>query len=180
MDPKRRDDFATWWEGGFPGAFFRIDPLEDRLRHAFMKVLDRIPAEAFAAFMEADPTIVCPVGPSAQAFALGAAVPPSDEPQEAFVTVLYFDPISSIRKSDAALLKTVAHEAAHVVLGHHRMRWIPNHSESDNEEAADCLSERWGFKRCYTKGELKKMRDQERYIRESSPNRRTRSTPCST
>jgi len=165
MDAKRKDDIADWWGSGFPGAFFCVEPLEHRLRHAFAHVLERIPAEALAAFMEVDPTIVCPAGASANVFILRAVAPPSDQPQEALVTVMYFDPTAPTRKSDASLLNTVAHEVAHVVLGHHRVRWNPYHRNSDNEEAADRLSVSWGFKQRYTKGQLRKMRDQERRLK---------------
>ena len=165
MDPKRKANIADWWEGGFSGGCFCVKPLEHRLRHAFERVLEQLPAEAFAAFLAVEPTVVCPAGASANLFILRAVVPPSEQPQEALVTVMYFDPTAATRKSDAALLNTVAHEVAHVVLGHHRTGLNPFHRNSDDEEAADRLLESWGFKRRYTKGQLQKMRDQERRLK---------------
>jgi hypothetical protein len=139
--------------------------LEYRLRHAFEHVVERLPAEAFAAFMAVEPTVVCPAGASANLFIRQAVVPPSQQPQEALVTVMHFDPTAATRKSDAALRNTVAHEVAHVVLGHHRTGWNPFRRNSDDDEAADRLVESWGFKRRYTTGQLQTMRDHERRLK---------------
>jgi hypothetical protein len=41
----RQEDIASWWGGGFPGAFSLVHPLEGRLYRAFQQVLLAMPRD---------------------------------------------------------------------------------------------------------------------------------------
>ena len=55
--------------------------------------------------------------------------------------ILNFKHVKNSKKMDL-----VAHEIAHFILDHHR---LDNRSNPNNEENADDLAEKWGFKRSY-------------------------------
>ncbi len=46
-------------------------------------------------------------------------------------------------------MDTIAHEIAHFILGHHKVRNLTNQKKITNERKADDQAEKWGFKRCY-------------------------------
>ena len=46
-------------------------------------------------------------------------------------------------------MDTIAHEIAHFILGHHKIRNQTKQRKSINERKADDQAEKWGFKRCY-------------------------------
>jgi mRNA-degrading endonuclease RelE of RelBE toxin-antitoxin system len=60
----------------------------------------------------------------------------------------------SLRESEKNKMNTTAHEIAHFVLNHHK-----NPNNYSNEKAADDLSVKWGFKRCYTKKAYKELEE---------------------
>ncbi len=161
MTSDREEDSDFWWSGATCAAFPLVDPLEDRLRQTFQAVLRRIPQEAFDTFMENDPLVLCQTGANAQVFDLPFVAPSNNEPTEGFLVVMYFSPHVS-RLSEANLFSVFAHEIAHVVLGDHHIRWGVKNSE--REEAADQLSDSWGFKKSYSRRVLGRMRDGERKI----------------
>ena len=46
-------------------------------------------------------------------------------------------------------MDTIAHEIAHFILGHHKVRNLTKQRKIINERKADDQAEKWGFKRCY-------------------------------
>ena len=154
QNEKRLQQIQYWWEGGFPGTFFDDDPLEGRLLHAFRTVLVAMPLGDFVRFLEASPTIVCPGGARAMVFRY--RVPTSMDGESVSVNVMYFNPESMRRSTERSLVNTVAHETAHLVLGHQDRRDGKN---VDAEAAADALAVSWGFQPCYSARRLAKMRD---------------------
>jgi hypothetical protein len=53
------------------------------------------------------------------------------------------------RMSKSRKMDTIAHEIAHFILGHHKIRNLTNQRKIINEKKADDQTEKWGFKRCY-------------------------------
>lgn len=53
------------------------------------------------------------------------------------------------RMSKPRKMDTIAHEIAHFILGHHKVRNLTNQKKIINEKKADDQAEKWGFKRCY-------------------------------
>jgi len=62
------------------------------------------------------------------------------------VILLNFALMKNEGKTDSDMMDTVAHEVAHIILGHHD---IKGHDDPAGEKAADNLTEKWGFKRAY-------------------------------
>ncbi len=73
--------------------------------------------------------------------------------REIKINVIYFAPWVT-RMSEKALADTVAHEVAHLILGHHDDM---NSQTSKVEVDADILAVKWGFKRSYSKAMLMKL-----------------------
>ena len=53
------------------------------------------------------------------------------------------------RMSKSRKMDTIAHEVAHFILGHHKVRNLTNQRKIINERKADDQAEKWGFKRRY-------------------------------
>lgn len=53
------------------------------------------------------------------------------------------------RMSKSRKMDTIAHEIAHFILGHHKVRNLTNQRKITNERKADDQAEKWGFKRRY-------------------------------
>jgi hypothetical protein len=53
------------------------------------------------------------------------------------------------RMSKPRKMDTIAHEVAHFILGHHKVRNLTNQRKIANERKADDQAEKWGFKRRY-------------------------------
>jgi hypothetical protein len=53
------------------------------------------------------------------------------------------------RMSKSRKMDTIAHEIAHFILGHHKVRNLTNQRKIINERKADDQAEKWGFKRCH-------------------------------
>jgi hypothetical protein len=53
------------------------------------------------------------------------------------------------RMSKSRKMDTIAHEIAHFILGHHKVRNLTNQRKIANERKADDQAEKWGFKRSY-------------------------------
>ena len=53
------------------------------------------------------------------------------------------------RMSKSRKMDTIAHEIAHFILGHHKVRNLTNQRKITNEKKADDQAEKWGFKRRY-------------------------------
>jgi hypothetical protein len=130
---ERDEDIEYWWSGGFPGAFAAdlvSQPVEPRLRDAFRRVLLAMPGEECERFLELRPTIVCNPGADGMAYRYFVPVMPGQE--DVTISVLYFRP--DLHKfSDAKLLRLVAHETAHLILGHGAA--APGHGDVHQEEA---------------------------------------------
>jgi hypothetical protein len=108
-----------------------------------------LPEKDLEKFLEESPNIICTayVG---RVFSYSIAVPSYVPPDRLLrLNGIYLEPKITKRKR---LLDLVAHEIAHIVGGDHR-----NHDDPDAEKKADDLSERWGFKRCYSKKMLQRL-----------------------
>ncbi len=79
------------------------------------------------------------------------------------MTFIYFSP-NMERRTDKNLIDTVAHEVAHVVLGHPGM--VIGASNYECEKAADGLTVSWGFQASYTKKKLEEMKRREQEIKD--------------
>ena len=53
------------------------------------------------------------------------------------------------RMSKSRKMDNIAHEIAHFILGHHKVRNLTNQRKIINERKADDQAEKWGFKRCH-------------------------------
>jgi hypothetical protein len=148
----RDEDIDYWWTGGFVGFFTCRDPLEDRLRHSFHVVLNQIPEEDFDTFMGCDPALICNPGVNGEVGRIWIpVVPGQDHAERVFI---YFSENLGCQ-TDEFLVSLVAHETAHVVLGHF------DHSHYggyDDEKSADALVMKWGFKPSYSEREFKRMK----------------------
>jgi hypothetical protein len=51
------------------------------------------------------------------------------------------------RMNESRKMDTIAHEIAHFILGHHKVRSLTNQRKIINERKADDQAEKWGFKR---------------------------------
>lgn len=154
----RIGDIDYWWAGGFPGAFaaeFRDNPVEPRLYAAVRQVLLAMPDDDFERFFTLRPQIVC------QPLALEGTlwryfVPVMPGMTEAVVRVIYFTP--AIRKWSAErLARLVAHEFAHLILGHADSLQAVGHGDIHAEEATDRKAESWGFQGAYSSAERRQL-----------------------
>ena len=157
-EAERIEDIDYWWHGGFPGAFaadFRTNPLEPRLYGAVRRVLLAMPDEDFERFFTLGPQIVCQ--PAAVEGTLWRYfVPVMPKMKQAIVRVIYFSP--EIRKWSAErLVRLVAHEIAHLILGHADSPQAAGHGDVHAEEATDRKAESWGFQGAYSKAERRRL-----------------------
>ena len=53
------------------------------------------------------------------------------------------------RMNKSRKMDTIAHEIAHFILGHYKIRNQTKQRKNINERKADDLAEKWGFRRCY-------------------------------
>ena len=156
---ERDEDIEYWWSGGFPGAFaadyFRV-PVQPKLYRAFQRVLRAMPSEDFDRFVGLQPTIVC------QPVVTGAVyryVIPVWPPKADMVClwVLYFRP-NLQRLSEESLVRLVAHEVAHLILGHaDQGGYTVGTGDVHAEEAADRKAEAWGFKGAYSREHRRRL-----------------------
>ncbi len=153
---ERFEEIEYWWSGGFPGAFaadFRTAPIEPRLFAAFTRVLLAMSPDEYEEFMHLGPTIVCQPGVDGTAFRYSVRVSPGEK--VAPLHVLYFAP--DLRKwSDDRLASLVAHEVAHMMLGHWGGLEV-GAGDMHGEEAAERLAESWGFKGAYSKAHRRRL-----------------------
>ena len=137
-EEKRKNQFSDWWDGDYSDDRYIDLEQEDavKLRAAFELVFNKMPNDDREAFIEESPKIIC-----------------SDH----YGMVIHFRvdrfPMTAIYLRHDLIhldhcVDTIAHEMAHVVLGHHKEP-IRNY-----ERLADDRSESWGFKRCYTEPEF--------------------------
>ncbi len=147
---KRKADIEYWWEGA--ESLVELVPQEyTRLRLALSRVLEMLPEADFAKFREECPHIICNAN-QGRVFSYSVPVPrnvPVDRLLQ--LNVIYLDPTITNNKT---LVHRVAHEIAHIVRGDHR-----KHGDRDVEKRADDLSEKWGFKRCYSQKMLRRLKE---------------------
>jgi hypothetical protein len=103
-------------------------------------------------FLEVDPVVMCPGN-------LASVIDcPSPRSRERSRPLIDFPPTIA-RMTDQHLIDHVAHEIAHVLLGHYRpdvsLRRPPHTCEAE----ADQLSEQWGFRPRYTRAELRRLQE---------------------
>jgi hypothetical protein len=138
-----------WFEEGWPGANSFAEGEEVRLHQALRAVITAMPEEDFDRFNAANPTIVCKPHVNGAVFSY-AVFAPAGMPHGR-VNVLYLSG-SLFRMGDRQLTDVVAHECAHIVLGHHAIILTDNPRACEVE--ADGLSASWGFRRTYSKRKL--------------------------
>lgn len=167
-EDERPKDIEYWWSGGFPGAFAlerRGRLVQPRLFGAFRRVLLAMPEDDFERFMEMSPTVVCQ--PVIHGAAYSYYLPVVPGAQSVRLYVLYFRP--DLEKfSDDKLARLVAHETAHLVLGHaaEAGRQAVGDGEVHAEEAADRKAESWGFKGAYSREHRRRLARQDKEAKE--------------
>jgi hypothetical protein len=160
----RRQRIDSWWENGFPGAFAVDDGhVERRVRAAFERVLTAISSRDFGRFMQGHgghgPTLVCL--PYVHGLVFTYFVPALPPTTGGNLTMIYLAPIVS-RLSNRSLDDLVAHECAHVVLGHTTN--FHHHGGAKDEAEADRKVRAWGFRASYVAVHLRQLRrDRQRF-----------------
>jgi hypothetical protein len=159
----RLDEIDRWWgdDLGGPGVWTLTQEEQDRLRGAFTTVLGRLPVDDFEVFMRREPALVCVRDARGTAMTFRRDVP--SEPcswTHTELYVIYLNP-DVLADRDEALADTVAHETAHVVLGHDGVREQPR---SVQEAAADEQAVRWGFARRYSPEMIEDLQRQDRGV----------------
>ena len=149
---ERREEVDRWMENSWTGADHCAEGEEARLHRAFRAVLCAMPDEDFDRFDAANPTVICQPHVNASVLSYYVSVPTGV--QGGRVNVIYFSP-SLFRKTDKNLTNVVAHECAHVVLGHHENP--ATDSPRAREQEADDRSASWGFRRTYTKSKFDQL-----------------------
>jgi hypothetical protein len=142
-----RDEIITFWMEDITGQpwFMVTVETEHRILQAFRRVLTAIPEEDFHRFMEATPQLLCVEGVHAATMpGMFAAMPAAES--RVYPVVIYLSE-SLATWSDDDMVEIVAHESAHVVLGHYDPRRRAGRDASTTHEAeADHLSQTWGFR----------------------------------
>ena len=126
--------------------------MEPRLRRAFERILLAMPKEGFDRFMRLHPTIVCQPAINGAAYSYYIPVWPQGRkaPKAVHLRVIYFRPDLD-KLSDQRLVRLVAHEVAHLMLGHAEAGGaVAGEGDMHAEEAADRQAEAWGFKGAYS------------------------------
>jgi hypothetical protein len=150
---ERLEDIEYWWSGGFPGAFaadYRGGPaVEPKLYAAFRRVLLAMPDDDFDRFLSLRPTLICQPAINSAAYSYHIPVFPP-KAKEMILRVLYFRPDLSTFSEDR-LARLVAHEVAHLILGHAETGGgVAGGGDIHGEEAADRQAEAWGFRGAYS------------------------------
>jgi hypothetical protein len=147
-DVTRDEQIELWWEN--VSIWLGLQVGEARLFQSFRQVLRVFPADMFRQFLEVNPVVMCP---GLSAFVVDC---PSLRSRERSRPLMYFTPTIA-RMTDQHLIDCVAHETAHVLLGHYRpdvnSRLPPHTCEAE----ADQLSQQWGFRPRYTRAELRRL-----------------------
>ena len=116
-----------------------------------------LPEEDFELFLVQRPLVICQPKIRGKVFRRLIAVPPGAKEMQ--VNFIYLPPTVN-RLSEKTLAKTVAHEIAHLVLGHQNIKDRPR---SETEAEADALSVRWGFEPCYSRSQLRQLKAREQH-----------------
>jgi hypothetical protein len=139
VTPSRSSLIYQWWNGArWPPGNRDPGPLD--LRDTFVTVLLHISTEHLERFLRVTPTVVCLQDCLAQvAYQLDPTESP--EPHTRRVITIYFN-IDLTRQTRDALQPLVAHEVAHIVLGHLDHPRKPR-QQCEAEVAAQLQA--WGF-----------------------------------
>ncbi len=155
MDKEERIiDIEFWW-GDASSESFDEGEGEKRVYSTFQQVLLTLPEEDFELFLEQRPLVLCQSKIRGKVFRRLIAVPPGAKEMQ--VNFIWLSPTVS-RLSENNLANTVAHEIAHLVLGHQNIKDRPR---SEIEAEADALSVRWGFEPCYSRSYLGQLKARE-------------------
>ncbi len=138
MTTDRISRVEDWWEGSFPGLMHCDLDVEGCLREAFLTVLSKLSEEHFDQFTERSPTILCVTDAHAVVVLYFRRL--REDEEDAELVVIYFESQTVKDRSADELVDSVAHEVAHVVLGHYK----GGPSQADQEGEADALSTSWG------------------------------------
>jgi len=157
MDEKeRKNDIDYWWTDAIGNSFDYGN--ERRVHLAFRHVLLALPDKDFEHFMEQRPLLLCLPQLLGKTFRRLFPIPPGAEPIK--VNFIYLSP-NIDRWSEKNLVNTIAHEIAHLVLGHQDIRDAKHKPRSETEAEADALSKKWGFGPSYTKSRLRQLKARE-------------------
>ena len=145
-DTARDEQIELWLEDVSGWEGFMVDSeTEVRLFEAFRQVLQAMPVDLCRQFLALRPVVLCP---GESAFVIDGPSGP----------LIYLAPTIA-RMTDQNLADRVAHEMAHVLLGHYRHdlgnRLPPHRCEAE----ADQLSQQWGFRPRYTRAMLRRLDD---------------------
>ena len=160
MDKEERIvDIEYWWGDASSGSF-DYGGGEQRVYSAFQSELLALPEEDFELFLEQRPFLLCLPKIRGKVFRKLIAVPLGAKEMQ--VNFIYLPP-NVKRLSEKNLVNTIAHEIAHLILGHQNIGGKPR---SETEAGADALSVRWGFEPCYSKSQLRQLKAREVRIRQ--------------
>src|SRR5258705_5909969 len=137
-ESQRERGIEAWWGQGHPGlplAYTRKEQVKlRRLFKAFRRALSALSEEQFQRFWLLGPTVVCRPHDNGVVFRhVVTVISDAETAVQRSVPVLYLAPWV-FRRSDKSLADLVAHEVAHLVLGHHEGS---AGSIADVEEAAE-------------------------------------------
>ncbi len=155
MDKEERIVDIEYWWGDASSESFDYGEGEKRVYSTFQQVLLTLPEEDFELFLEQRPLLLCFPKIRGKVFRRLIAVPPGAKKLQ--VSFIYLFPNVN-RLSEKNLVITIAHEIAHLVLGHQNIKDRPN---SETEAEADALSVRWGFEPCYSRSSLGQLKARE-------------------
>lgn len=140
------DAIAAWWSRGSPWAF-QNPRGRGRVGAAFRRVLGRLSPFELQKFLRARPRLLCEPFSRGEVFFYRSVRP---------LTILCLG-ARVLTLSEEHLRDLLAHEIAHIVLGH------PGYPPtSRREQAADARVKRWGFTPAYTSDMIRTWRRSER------------------
>lgn len=132
----------------------KLQPTDLRiLAKAFFEVLSKLPDDHLEKFFTEQPKLICNSNHGKvchYVMPIPSFTPPD---RQLHLTIIFLRHDIIKRKT---LKDILAHEVAHVVRGDHRIGGVPKAHEY--EKAADDLSRSWGFKGCYSKAMLDRMK----------------------
>jgi hypothetical protein len=156
---ERISDIEYWWSGIHGAAADSSRrPSEPRLFAAFRRVLLAMPDDDFERFMELSPTVIFQPAVEGTVYSYWLPIIPGAD--HVVLRVIYICP--DLRKwSDERIVRLVAHEAAHLVLGHADAgSYGPGKGEIHAEEETDRKAESWGFKGAHSGAHRKRLATQ--------------------
>jgi len=151
---KQQEKWENSLEGIWENLNWHADPsiVTERYKKIVCKTLQKIPKETRDKILEK--TLFLTDTGWGCVHELCFPVPLKAEIIKQTVVTFNFSNMEHEKISEESMMDVIAHECAHVILGHHTME---KHSNGFNEREADNLSKKWGFKGTYTEKMLKEV-----------------------